>query len=363
MSFLLMLLALFVTVDSFADAEARRTNKCRNQDRRYIVRHARVNGPTSSCPRHVQDDRSCDKEVEKRVSNFVDGNCICFFYFSPGLSTAEESWAVSGPNRLFEQAVVYTSCRGFRAGSNKLLSDNLNAPNENGVAITNKATLQGTTEVYDYDNNTYTLNNFSGDLHISAPDLLNHYAIIRIEIVKVNTDANGVETDQVLASSQAKIINGQFVAPLQGSAFSQSDFAVTQSNGEIKASFSFESKTINLNYDITADMDLEVRMIGDAGNIEDGESEVEIDPVSMIVLTPSNSQATFQIVSDTNRNGTLIVRNASGIILSTQSNITLTQNQTSEFTFTTSNDSTTPFYVVQFISSDGIIIVRKFMLH
>jgi hypothetical protein len=285
-------------------------------------------------------------------------------YFSPGLNTGAEAFAAVGPNREIAQALVLTGCRRFRAGSNKLLSDDLNSLDTNnyGVAILNKATIQSTTEVYDYHNNNYTLNNFNGDLRISASDLLNRYAIIRMEIVKINTDANGVETDQILASSQAKIINGHFVVNQEGTIFSQSDFTLTQSAGEIHATFSFESKTINLNYDITEEMDIEVRMIADAGNIEDGESEVETDPVSMIVSAINNTQANFQLLSDIERNGTLTVRNASGAILWSQSNITLARNQISEFTFPPSNSSSSPFFVVQFISNDGIIVVRKFLL-
>jgi hypothetical protein len=90
---------------------------------------------------------------------------------------------------------------------------------------------------------------------------------------------------------------------------------------------------------------------------------VETDPVSMLVSNTINAQATFRILSDLNRTGTLMVRNASGVILSTQSNIVLTQNQPSEFAFSINNSASSPFYVVQFISSDAIIVVRKFVLY
>lgn len=187
------------------------------------------------------------------------------------------------------------------------------------------------------------------------------FAIIRVEIVKINTDINGNETDEILASSQAKIINGQFIAPTQGSFFSQNDFTITQSSDEIHASFSFESKTINLNYDITENMDIEVRFIGDAGNLENGESEVEVDPVTLTVSS-ANSQATFQLLSDVARNGTLSVRNATGTLLWSQSGISLSPNDPIQFTYTNSSNTFSPFYVVQFVSSDGIIVLRKFIL-
>jgi hypothetical protein len=240
--------------------------------------------------------------------------------FRQGAKNGAIAYAVSGPNRLIESAGVFTSCRGYRAGSKEQHTPINNDSSDYKIDIINKAILQATTEIYDYQNNQFTINGFNGELHISAPNLFNHFAIIRVEIVKINTDINGNETDEILASSQAKIINGQFIAPTQSSFFSQNDFTITQSSDEIHASFSFESKTINLNYDITENMDIEVRFIGDAGNLENGESEVEVDPVTLTVSS-ANSQATFQLLSDVARNGTLSVRNATGTLLWSQSGI------------------------------------------
>lgn len=361
-SYCLLVLILLSALDVFADAEARRRNRCGANDRKYIIRHVRVNGPGPGCPRQVEEDKNCQQRgVEERVENFVIGNCGCTMVFSPGVTNGAVAWAISNPNRLGQFSNVMTSCRGFRAGSDMLYSSNTNTPDAYSIAIINKATLQATTEVYDYQNNQYTINGFNGELHISAPNLFNHFAIIRVEIVKINTDINGNETDEILASSQAKIINGQFIAPTQGSFFSQNDFTITQSSDEIHASFSFESKTINLNYDITENMDIEVRFIGDAGNLENGESEVEVDPVTLTVSS-ANSQATFQLLSDVARNGTLSVRNATGTLLWSQSGISLSPNDPSQFTYTNSSTTFSPFYVVQFVSSDGIIVLRKFIL-
>lgn len=219
-------------------------------------------------------------------------------------------------------------------------------------------------EIYDYTNNSINLSNFKGSLYIESLDYINEYAIFNFEIVSLSIDEITSDTIRtVLKFAQAKIINGQFIVIGNQSVFNVNDFDFMDNGANgISASFEFLNKLILFDSNITENMDIEISMTADVGNLEDGESEVDMSPVSLnVAYNMVSHNAEIDILTDIQRSGTLKIRNASGNILFTQNNVVIEPSLINHFSISTNEFGIATFYVVEFQTDDGIFALGKFI--
>lgn len=349
-----------IPVDSLADAKAKRKNKCRNSDKRYYI-DVCVNG--KSCAIKPYSGWSCiDDKMEKDVSNFVDSDCKCDWYAGSGLTTAATARAKSTSTYVGSLAQRFTTCKRFKAGS-RVESNQMDNSIEFHQSILNQAKLEAGSETYNYINNTITLNNFGGSLKIDAIDNLNEYAIFNFEIVRITLDALGNEVVEIISYAQAKMMNGQFYVTGDANVFSTSDFIFTNSGGILNADFLFAAKTIALNVDIAEEDEIEIRLTSDVGNIEDGPSEVDIDPVMIqSAFNLTSKDADITLTSNMDRTGTLTIRDAFGNVVLTQNNVGILVSEPKVISIPTGTFARTSYYVAMFVTTDGIIVFDKFVV-
>lgn len=366
---LVLMLIILIPDDVFAEAKAVRRNRCTGIWDRYKVKTV-VNGPgIGECSRSVQNRNGCTETSWGNVSHqrrYVGAKCNrCYQQFEPNVNkTAIDAYAESNSSKLHSFAKRYTSCKRYRAGSN--VSNLIQYTNEEESLedILNTAEIMADEEIYDYTNNSINLSNFKGSLYIESLDYINEYAIFNFEIVSLSTDEITSDTIRtVLKFAQAKIINGQFIVIGDQSVFNVNDFDFMDNGANgISASFEFLNKLILFDSNITENMDIEISMTADVGNLEDVESEVDMSPVSLnVAYNMVSHNAEIDILTDIQRSGTLKIRNAFGNILFTQNNVVIEPSLINHFSISTNEFGIATFYVVEFQTDDGIFALGKFI--
>jgi hypothetical protein len=365
---IVLMVITLIPEDVFADANAKRRNRCNSAWLRYIA-SACVNG--KNCGKLKGDDKKCQHSpifgaAKIEFKNYAKlDNCQCQYNSAPGTNKlATWAYAESNDNRVHSSATKYTSCKRYKAGSNKIFQFQNAGEDESHNDILNKAEIMADEEIYDYVNNSIHLSNFKGSLYIESFDYINEYAIINIEIATLSVDElTGDTIRTILTYAQAKFLNGQFVVIGNQSIFNVNDFDFIDNGVDgISASFEFLNKLILLDSNITENMDIEISMTADVGNMEDGESEVEIDPVSLnVAYNMVNHNAEIDIVTDIQRSGMLRIRNASGNVLYTQNNVVIEPSISNHYSISTNEFGIATFYVVEFQTDDGIFVAKTFI--
>lgn len=114
--------------------------------------------------------------------------------------------------------------------------------------------------------------------------------------------------------------------------------------------------------DITEDTEIEIRLSSDVGNIEAGPSEIDLDPITIsTAYNLSTTETKISLSSMNSTEGSIIIRDANGVEVLSLNNITLVANEPKNITVSTANFARTSYYVVQFTSSEGIVVIDKFV--
>jgi hypothetical protein len=131
---------------------------------------------------------------------------------------------------------------------------------------------------FDYANNSISLSNFKSLLEINSEDFINEYSIVQVSVDVVTEDENGDDVLSNIFFSQATFKDGRLV--FLGDFFKLNDFTSTPLINGRKYELNLDQKLINLNTDIDESMVIEVTINTDAGNILDGDSEIEKSSVA-----------------------------------------------------------------------------------
>ncbi len=267
------LLALSLPSLAFADASASAKNKCKN-GKRYKSK-AKVNGP-NGCKRDKFVDKNCSSATsEAWLYRQSESNCTCVGYdWAPGRVKGSDAYAHASAAHVTAYSSKTGACSGYKAGG-VVNYDRKQSSKFEGIVKSETGFSQMS---FDYVNNSISLSNFKSLLEINSEDFVNEYSIVQVSVDIVTEDENGDDVLRNIFFSQATFKDGRLV--FLGDLFKLSDFNTTTLQYGRKYELNLDQKMINLNTDIDESMVIEVTINTDAGNILDGDSEIEKSSVA-----------------------------------------------------------------------------------
>ncbi len=267
------LLTLSLPSVAFADASASAKNKCRN-DKRYKSK-AKVNGP-NGCKREKYVDKNCFSATsEAKLYRESESKCTCIGYeWTPAGVLGSYAYGHASPSEVTSTSWKTGACSGYKAGG-AVLFDRMQSSKFEGIV---KSETRFSQMSFDYANNSISLSNFKSLLEINSEDFINEYSIVQVSVDVVTEDENGDDVLSNIFFSQATFKDGRLV--FLGDFFKLNDFTSTPLINGRKYELNLDQKLINLNTDIDESMVIEVTINTDAGNILDGDSEIEKSSVA-----------------------------------------------------------------------------------
>lgn len=258
---------------AFADGSASAKNKCKN-GKRYKSK-AKVNGP-SGCKRERYKDKDCSSATsEAMLYRQSETNCTCIgSEWTPGGILGSYAYGHASAAAVTSTSWKTGACSGYKAGGS-LLFDRKQSSRFEGIVKSETGFSQMS---FDYVNNTISLSNFKSLLEINSDDFVNEYSIVQVSVDIVTEDANGDDVLSNIFFSQATFKDGRLL--FLGDLFKLDDFNSTALINGRKYELNLDQKLITLNTDIDESMVIEVTINTDAGNILDGDSEIEKSSVT-----------------------------------------------------------------------------------
>ena len=309
-----------LSTQAYSHAKAKQRNKCGSIYKKYLAK-AVVNGP-GSCKRIVDRQPNCEgaEAFSQIFHQVVAGNTTCDCQVASSGVAAAQARAKSYSYELSEWTYK-SGCSGYRAGGA------INSTGEVGGSPAGnvESNLSSSGLIFDYINNTVTLNGLNGYLENNTADFINEYSIFNVSIALLTFDADGnVTSTNSIFQTQAAFINGILTITGGSGGFQYSEFTNSGTAYGSRNTLTTSNKIIVLNTDITDSMDIEVTISGDVGNIKDGNPEESINTTTLnSALSNNYNTLTANILSHVSQTAVLEVRNMSGTILQSINNIAL----------------------------------------
>lgn len=299
-------LTLSIPSVAFADGSASAKNKCKN-GKRYKSK-AKVNGP-NGCKREKYKDNNCSSATsEANLYRQSEKNCTCIGYeWTPGGVLGSHAYGHASAGQVTSTSWKTGACSGYKAGGLVKFDRNQSSSFE-GIVKSETGFSQMS---FDYVNNSISLFNFKSLLEINSEDFVNEYSIVQVSVDIVTEDENGDDVLRNIFFSQATFKDGRLV--FLGDLFKLSDFNSTSLLNGRKYELNLDQKLINLNSNIDESMVIEVTINTDAGNILDGDSEIEKSSVSLYAsVNVSNNNLLVKLNSTQDLMANLEVRDMNG---------------------------------------------------
>jgi hypothetical protein len=355
---LLGFLTLSISPVSFADAGASAKNKCKN-GKRYKSK-AKVNGP-NSCKREKYVDINCQyASSEAKLNRKSETNCTCIGYeWTPGGVLGSHAKGYASSSQVYSSSWKTGACSGYKAGGAVMFDRNQSPRFEGDV----KSEIGFSEMTFDYVANSISLSRFNSLLEINSEDFANEYSILQVSVDIVTEDANGDDVLSNIFFSQATFKDGRLV--LLGDFFKLDDFIYKPLAHGCKYELNLDQKLINLNTDIEESMVIEVTINTDAGNILDGDSEIEKSSVTLDAsVNAINNNLLVKINSAENLLANLDIRDMNGVKVHEINSIDLASGREKILDIDKSVlMDRGPYFVIILRLSNGQVVVDNIILY
>ncbi len=283
------IIALTITfsINLFADGSARRKNRCTNSEKRYYAL-GRTKGGSNNCGNAaINGVWSCsgqEADLKLRIENPATP-CTCAGDQSNSNKTiAARSQAVSNSTKCKTQDNTYVFGCGFPNKWKGGISSDYQPSPINFPMVINKfappdanfemgSLLDCNDIVFNYTENTISLESFYGELKKNTPDMVNDFAtfVIQVSIVLGGNDGTGQEIENIIYNCKATIFNNDLILEDASGNFTRDDFkSHPMGNSGVLYKTKNQTKVIALGTDINEEMEINVSFYSETGNFEEG---------------------------------------------------------------------------------------------
>lgn len=325
--YLLSLILLIIGTPnfSFAHATASAKNKCKN-GKRYKAK-AKVNGP-NGCARTVLKDNNCSGVIaEGLLRRESKDACKCIGYdWTPTSEIGAYAKGIANGSGVSVTSYKASQCSGYHAGG-----VGLNTPQATPIS-TFQGIVQSDLKInkidYDYTNNTISFADLQGLLKINSEDFKNEYSIFTLSINIITYAGNSNhEKENTIFISQVSFINGKLQFYGNNGGFTEKDFTINALEHGQEYTLNSSNRVIKLDTDITEDMDIEVTVKSDCGNVLDGKSEIAHSKVLLKTTFDINTNDIYiNILSETSDLYEIEIRDLNGNTVKTINSVEVLEN-------------------------------------
>ncbi|NUO01198.1 MAG: hypothetical protein HUU01_11345 [Saprospiraceae bacterium] len=258
---LILMAMLLFNQTSYADAVAKKRNKCKNGKQYYAK--AKADGPGWGCKKDKEKNWSCSTASADAYIYYYS-NCACTKDGGPGAQDGAKAYASAG-TVLTQSTWKTTACSGFKAGGD-LPANFISTPTGFNGFVSNEVSAEDV--VFDYAKNTITFRALSGNIQANADQLADEYSTFIITIAKISGD-DGQEREVVLFRKQVTLTGGKLTVTGSEGGFRESDFKPSLLEKGSRYELPKSDRVVQLGEDIDENTVLEVSFEGDVKNLKD----------------------------------------------------------------------------------------------